>query len=180
MNRRVIFPLAFLLGIALLLLAQRGCTDSLEFEIYALRDGSRRELLAKGRVVSDGQNVRTVPCSALGVTFWNKSVPLWQDYVVGASVYREKELGGFGLWIHNRDGGFSWNWFTRDSGDTYRKLQGQGRVRVTLSPAKEYEELTAIEFLDDVILTSSIRWIPLLGDTHHVVIKKGSVLCLER
>ena len=60
------------------------------------------------------------------------------------------------------------------------KLQGTGRVRVTVTRGAGYEELAAVEFLDDVTLRFSedmFRHRPG-QDTHEVVIKKGSVLRL--
>lgn len=178
MSPRVILPLAFFL------LVPSGCgrslkheTDSLEYEIYALQGSSDRELLAKGTVKCDATKVQVVERSAFGTRFWEKSVPLWQDLSVGASVYRERQLDGFGLWIQREGGGLSWNWFTLESGLTYRKLQGTGRVKVTLAPDKDYEELIAVEFLDDVTLSGNFGWLSLLP-THHVIMKKGSFLRL--
>jgi hypothetical protein len=170
------------LTLAVLLLAQGGCTrsakqDSLDYEIYALKSGRNRELLASGTIKSDGKNVKSIEGSLFGETFWQKDVPLWKDWFVGASVYREKNLTGFGIWFGNKDGGFSWNWFTRESGRTYRKLQGEGRVEVTFAPTEEYEELVAVEFLDDVTLTGNFGWLPF-ADTHQLIIKKGSVFRL--
>ena len=94
-----------------------------------------------------------------------------------ASIYREEKLNGFGLWINNKDGGFSWNWFTRESGQIYRKLKGEGRVKALFVPDKDYEELSAVEFMDDIALSGNFGWLPF-GDTHQMVIKKGSVLRL--
>jgi hypothetical protein len=172
------------LAFAFLLLIQSGCTNSakqgsLDFEIYALKGNSERELLAKGAVKCDGNNVKSIERSTLGTRWWQNYVPLWQDWIVGASIYREKDLNGFGLWIHNKDGGFSWNWFTRESRQIYRKLKGDGHVEAKFVPNKDYEELVAVEFLDDIALTGNFGWFPF-GDTHHVIIKKGSVLRLAR
>jgi hypothetical protein len=177
MNPRVILTLA------LCLLALGGCAKSakyasIEYEIYSLMNSSNRELLAKGTIMCDPNNVSSVERSAFGQTFWQKSIQLSKGFVVGASVYRETELNGFGLWISGTEGGFSWNWFTRESGFRYKKLQGEGRVEATMAPNKEYEELVAVEFLTDVTLTGRFGGFPFLGDTHQVVIKKGSVLRL--
>lgn len=175
--------------LSVVLLIHTGCglsfrhkTDALDYEIYELRGSKDRELLSKGTVTSDGHNVESIDTSsssALGMPVWDKSVPLSQGYVVGASVYREKELKGFGLWICKPGDGFSWNWFVKEDGRTFRKLQGAGHVKVSLVPSKDCEELAAIEFLDDVTLTGSLGAFPLFLDhTHQIVIKKGSTLCL--
>ena len=173
MSPRVILALAFFL----LTSSGYGCsrkheTDSLEYEIYALQGSSDRKLLAKGTAKCDPTKVQTVERSVFGMRFWEKSVPLWQDFSVGASIYRERQLDGFGLWIRSEGGGFSWNWFTLESGLTYRKLKGTGRVKVTLAPDKDYEELIAVEFLDDVKLTGNFGWLPFL--------QIGRASCRER
>lgn len=43
--------------------------------------------------------------------FWSKSVLVWREFSVGASVYRENSLDGFGLWLKRAGAGFSWEWF---------------------------------------------------------------------
>jgi len=170
------------LTLAILLLAQSGCAksskqDTLDYELYALKGSSDRVLLNKGTVKCDGKNVKSIEGSLFGETFWQKDVPLWKDWFVGASIYRDKNLSGFGLWFDNKDAGFSWNWFNRESGRIYRSLKRDNRVEVTFAPTEEYEEIIAVEFLDDAVLTGRFGWLPY-WDTHQLVIKKGSVLRL--
>ena len=58
-------------------------------------------------------------------------------------------------------------------------MRGEGRVKVTLSPDDGCEELTAIEFLDENAITGNLGWLaPFGGETHEIVVKKGSVLRL--
>jgi len=175
MKRRIppTIPVLFLMG--LLLVAECGCRDSLKYEIYAIQRGSEPNLLAKGTTKADGSNVRTAKRSVFGVRFEQKWIELDSGFSVGASVYREKQLDGFGLWIHRNGSGFSWNWFTRESGLVFRKLQGNGRIKASLTPNEEYEELAGVRFLDDVTLTGQFGWL-LYWDTHHVIVKKGSLL----
>jgi hypothetical protein len=94
-------------------------------------------------------------------------------------VHREPILNGFGLVIYRRgDGnGFSWEWFDREHGAVFRRLQGSERVSVSIKKGAGYEELEVVEFLDDIVL----RYLddmskPPGTHTHEVVIRKGSVL----
>jgi hypothetical protein len=181
LKRRLTIAIALLvfLAVALLLLHRRD-SGLFQYEIYELPDNSQPKLLSKGIVETASTEVAIIEGSALGQTFWQKSVPLADGFRLGASVVREKSLDGFALWIRRDDGGFSWNWFKRENGLTFRKLQGSGHVKAILAPNKDYEELIAVEFLDDVTLTGSFGWFGLLSDTHHVVVKKGGVLQLSR
>jgi hypothetical protein len=177
---RIAFAVAFLALLAFALwFAYCRNSGSLQYEIYELQGNSAAKLLAKGTVEPSTRDVAIIEGSTLGQTFLQKSVALSDGFRIGASVFPEKTLDGFGLWIRRDDGGFSWNWFVRENGLTYRKLQGPGRVKVTLAPNKDYEELIAIEFLDDVTLTGRFGWFSLLSDTHYVVVKKGGVLRLS-
>jgi hypothetical protein len=176
---RLAFASAFLILLAFALwFAFCRNSGSLQYEIYELQGNSEAKLLAKGTVEPGTSDVTVVEGSALGQTFWQKSVVLSDGFRIGASILREKSLDGFGLWIRRDDGGFSWNWLVREYGLTYRKLQGRGRVKATLAPNKDYEDLIAVEFLDDVTLTGRVGWFNLLSDTHQVVVKKGGVLRL--
>ena len=178
LKRRTLLTVAVLFLTALLLASARGCRDSFDYAIYAIPTGSKPDLLAQGTAKADGTNVKSAEGAAFGRHFQRKWIELESDFIVGANVYREKRLDGFGLWIRRHGSGFSWNWFTRESGLVFRKLQGSGRIEASLTPNKEYEELSGVEFLDDVTLTGQFGWLPY-WDTHQVIIKKGSVLRLS-
>jgi hypothetical protein len=92
---------------------------------------------------------------------------------ISSDVYREKELTGFGLVLVRDDSsGFSWEWFDRDQGDVFRKLRGGGKVRVTVVNSEQFQELVAVEFLDDITLRCTDDQ---TGTTHEVRVRKGSV-----
>jgi hypothetical protein len=178
--RRILIIIAAVGVLGVALLALYGREDSLEFEIYEIGSNSAPKLLAKGTVPSDGSNVKTAERTVFGRRFQNKWIPLDEGFLIGASIYRPKKLEGFGLWIRSDDvAGHSWNWFTRESGRVYRKLQGSGRVEASVIQHKDYEVLEAVRFLDDVTLTAQFGWLPY-WDTHQVVVKKGSVLRLPQ
>lgn len=54
----------------------------------------------------------------------------------------------------------------------FRKLQGGGKVRVTLVNTGEFQELVAVEFLDDITLRCTDDQ---SGTTYEVRMLKGSV-----
>jgi len=116
-----------------------------------------------------------------GARTWSKSLLLDDRFALSASVYREPRLEGFGLTIDRKgdENGFSWEWFDREKGETFQKLQGQGRVLVHVTKGPGYEELQSVEFLDDIVF----RYLddmakPPGTHTHEVLVRKGSVLRL--
>lgn len=179
MKRRVPLIIALIFTLGLVFLASHGCEDSLKYEIYALQGRAERHLLSQGTINDAGRNPRTSESVFFGRSFQQKWIQLNSEFSLGASIFRDKRLDGFGLWIRRNGKGFSWNWFTREAGLVFRKLQGDGRVEASLSPNDEYQELAAVTFLDDVTLTGQFGLLPF-WDTHQVVIKKGSVLHLNR
>ena len=171
-----------------LLTAGVAAAETLTFEVYELKSDGTRQLLAKGTRQYSVDDLEVTRFN-IGESFALKALKITDDFNVGASVHREKELVGFGLWVRQRvkwyefwkNDGFSWDWFNRERPPVYRKLQGQGRVNATTIKGPGYEELTRVEFLDDVTLRfQASRWIFFFSDrdTHHVVVRKGSVLQL--
>jgi hypothetical protein len=159
--------------------------ERVSYELYELSANDGRKLLVKGtKEYSPGEVI--VEEFADGTQRrWTKELAISKGFAIGASVYREKRLDGFGLWLKSREGflaelnrgGFSWEWFDRESGNVYRKRQGLGRVKVTLVPSTSYEEISSIEFLDDVILRlNNSLLLSSDRDTHHIVIAAGSIL----
>lgn len=167
----------FLLAMALLY-GTSAFGSRLDYEIYLLDAEGTRTLLAKG--VKDYQlgdvQVRSDPHGQ----YSQKWVVVWEDYSVGVSVHPADGLTGFGLWIERPTNSFSWDWFDLEDGDVFTKRQGEGRVRIQTKEAGGVEEIIAVEFLSDVTLRgqfSHVAFMPLPEkDTHHIVIKQGSVL----
>jgi hypothetical protein len=125
--------------------------------------------------------VQKSPSERDGTPSWVKSLALDDTFGVGASVHREQPLTGFGLMVFRRGGrdDFSWEWFDQVSGSRFERRQGDGRVAVKVKIQGKGEELTSIEFLDDVTLRYLDDMSKLPGTvTHEVVIKKGSILTL--
>jgi hypothetical protein len=167
----------WLLLLIVLCYASSAAAETLDYEIYALQGGGKLERLAKGAKDYQISDVVVVEETKGGVTSWSKSVLVWEDFSVGASIYREHPLTGFGLWIKRPGSGFSWDWFDIEHDAIFRKRQGGGQVRVETKLSEGSEELVAVEFLTDVTLRGRFGfWIFSTEDTHHLIIKKGSVL----
>ena len=155
--------------------------ERIAYEIYS------KPLLARDwRFVSSGTrvyrhgelNAVTLPDS--NPPYIVKSLPLADGFDIQASVVPEPRVEGFGLTLQFDGGGFSWDWFNRESDDVFCKLQGPGRVRVRFASRGGNEEIAAVEFLDDVTLRLKRYWFLSFhdDDTDHVVVKKGSVFWL--
>lgn len=154
--------------------------ERIAYEIY-----SRPLLSNDWRFVSSGTRVyRHGDLKAVTLDtdrpFIVKSLPLADGFDIQASVVPEPRVEGFGLTLQYDGGGFSWDWFNRESDDVFRKLQGPGRVRVRFASHGGNEEIAAVEFLDDVTLRLKRYWfLPFHDDdTDRVVVKKGSVFWL--
>ena len=175
------------LAVAVLLGSPSVSAESLTFEIYALPKGGQKVLLAKGTKEYTLKDVEVEEHGFFGPKHWTKHLELRDRFYIGGSIYREPTLSGFGLWVERKprwfeiwsDGGFSWEWFSRrQPNNVFRKLQGPGHVKVTLTKAAGSEEIATVEFLEDI--TMRLRDHPwfFFSDrkTHHIVIGKGSVL----
>ena len=156
--------------------------ESLSYEIQTVPffgDGARRAV-AEGMRSYRHSEVRARPHSDPETRMTSKSVSLAEGFDLIAVVVPGAQVDGFGLQIKRNGAGFSWEWFDREAGDVYRKLQGPGRLRVRFRDAGGLQELAEVHFLDDVTLRLDRWWfLPFMRDkSDHVVVKKGSVLWL--
>lgn len=175
--------LFFVSALLFLASARSMAASSLDYELYDLDKG--RVLLSKGiRHYS--------PTDAVIRTGWiltDRELPVTDGFYINVSESRDHDLSGFALQLRNhRDfwtspgsGGFSWDWFYRESGDTYRKLQEGGRVRIHIDHTSGVDEIDEVEVLEDISLRVNSR--PLfydprgdLRDTQSLVLRKGSVV----
>jgi hypothetical protein len=102
-----------------------------------------------------------------------KTLSLDYGRSISSDVYREKELTGFGLVLVRDDSpGFSWEWFERERSDVFRKVRGGGKARVSVAKSDKFQELVAVEFLDDITLQCTDDQ---TGTTHEVHVRKGSL-----
>jgi hypothetical protein len=160
--------------------------ESIVYELYEVSDDANPVLLAKGARDYTLRDVLVDEHFIGRGRNWSKEIPIAEGFNAGAVIYQEKDLAGFALQLKRRggfigilsQGGFSWDWFDREHDLVFRKLQGGGRIRVTLVRSTEFQEIAAVEVLEDVTLRVIGRpwWFFTQHDTHHLVIRKGSVL----
>jgi hypothetical protein len=167
------------LGLLVTALAGSTVADTVTWEAYALAAPGRL-VLGKGvKQYSPAKDIVVQEQSGEdGRRSWEKSLLLDENFALTARVLREPRLDGFGLLVYRRgdNAGFSWEWFDRERDGFFAKLQGSGRLAVQTKKGADYEELQAVEFLDDVVL----RYLddmskPPGTHTHEIVIRKGSV-----
>jgi hypothetical protein len=113
--------------------------------------------------------------SSTGEKHWSKLLMLSDGFGIGASIYREPEITGFGLWAKKSDCGFSWEWFNLSGPGTYIKIQESGEVTVAYRASQATKEIAEIRFDSDVWLrlneSEDVKRL-----THRILIKKGSIL----
>ena len=155
--------------------ANPGRPESISFEAVEIaRGGARRSLGATVREYQPGIDVlaEDTPHRAT-----RKSLPLAYGLSLSTDVYREAELSGFGLVLAKENADcFSWEWFEKGNSDVYRKLRGDGTVKVALAENAGLRELIAVEFLDDIVLQCEDQ---STGIVHEAHVRKGSVFRLR-
>ncbi len=98
--------------------------------------------------------------------------------------------------IDKNHGGFSWEWFSQSGNcncdkvnshdktndpDVYQKLQGSGAIKIEFIEGKNWKEIISFEFLEDITMRGNLGFFGSLGgETHHIVIKKGSVFSFKK
>jgi hypothetical protein len=155
------------------------------YELYDISNPANRVLLAEGVKEYTLKDVLVDERTLGRAPNWSKEIPIAEGFNAGAVIYRERELTGFALQLKRRggfmgtlsQGGFSWDWFNREADLVFRKLQGGGRIKVTLVASTEFQEIAAVEVLEDITLRVIGRpwWFFTEDDTHHLVVRKGSV-----
>jgi len=164
-----------------LLLATGALAETISYKIFSLQPDGTRKLIQKGsRQYAPAKDIQvTERKDGGGNVFWSKALPLFDAFIIQAHIVRKHPpLNGFGLAFieQNNPKGFSWEWFDQKEGTHFYKRQGSGRIKISTIKTPGYEELVAVEFLDDVTL----RYLNDISRgpgtiTHEIVIGKGSV-----
>jgi len=161
--------------LVLLMALSRVCgAASISYVITDSTDWINPPEIASGTKTYSQSDIRVEPNENGKRPFRSESLELAGGYRIGASIFREKKINGFGLWAERDERSFSWEWFDRPEGNVFKKLQEGGHVRVTFREIEGLQELASITFETDV----SLR-IQQDGDddvTYRILVKKGSVL----
>lgn len=161
--------------LSVLMAASRVCgAASITYVITEYTDSTKPKEIASGTRSYSQSDIQVKQCGSSEESFFSKSLELVAGYRIGASIYREKKIDGFGLWAKRDRRSFSWEWFDRPEGNVFKKLQEGGSVRVTFRDDQGLQALASITFESDV----SLRIIQGNDDdvTYRILIKKGSVL----
>jgi hypothetical protein len=165
------------------MVAPAAVEESIRWRVVRLLELGGRQVMAAGERTyhpSRDVAVKAVRNSAVDArTVW---LALGHGFGLSVSICKAP-LDGFGLFISRPADahGFSWEWFDRDGVVVFQKRQGHGRVTVDVTPGPGYEELAAVEFLDEIVLRylDDIRKPPGTC-SHEIVIGKGSVFKFGR
>lgn len=164
-----------MVGALLLILMPFAGAETITYEIYELSPrGQGPRLVAKGVREYTVKDVQVHPYQRDGVQISEKFVELEQGYRIGARIFYEAELTGFGLLAKRSRDDFSWEWYSKQAGNRFRKLQGGTYVEVSVAGTPGKQELAEVVFVDD----TRLRFKPIGADsdTHGIIIKAGSVL----
>jgi len=164
-----------LLLIVLLTCGSLAKAEKVSYEIYAMNGAELPTLIAKGVKEYRPADIHVEENNDRGRINWSKSLELDGGFTIGASIYREPEVTGFGLWAQRSPCGFSWEWFNATDPGHFKKLQEIGQLSVSYRNEGELKEIAEIVFDSDVSLRLNESQDPD-RKTHRILIKKGSVL----
>ncbi len=142
---------------------------------YSVFESASNNKVCSGKKVYSITDVILNPYKSQGRDVVEKFVELEQGYKIGARLFPDSKLTGFGLLAGKSNSDFSWEWCDKKDGNVFVKLQGGNLVKVAVSGLPMLEILSEVEFLDDTrlgfILNRSGE-----DETHYIIVKKGSVL----
>ncbi len=162
-----------ILNIFILLISTSVFAEKIEYEIYEKTTGTLIGSGVKEYIVTD---IILNPYTSRGKKVIEKFIELEQGFKIGARIFSEPKLTGFGLVAELEEGEFSWEWYKQKEGYTFQKLQGKnGLVTVRVSGLPLLETLEEVIFLDDARLSFHHGGAGK-PESHDIIIKKGSVL----
>ena len=95
-----------------------------------------------------------------GQVFYSKSIALNSNFIIGISIYPEKDKykkTGFGMWLDRKDmDTFSWEWFDIKSKEIAVKRQYYGLIEYGVDLINSKWEFTRTKFLSDTVFRCKI------------------------
>ncbi|MCJ8170920.1 hypothetical protein [Atopomonas sediminilitoris] len=146
--------------------------EKITYEIYEAATG---QLVASGVKEYTTKDLILNPYENNGKHVVEKLIDLEQGYKIGARLFQESKLTGFGLIAKKTPKDFSWEWYDLNSGSTFKKRQGGTYVKVKTSGLPIIEMLEEVVFVDDTKLRFFSKESGK-NDSYEIFIKKGSVL----
>jgi hypothetical protein len=160
-------------SVLLFLLPSISNSESIVYEIYETsRIGDK--LIAKGSRTYSPSDIEVFPYERSGKQITEKLLELEQGYRIGARVFFEEKLTGFGVIAQRTDNDFSWNWYNRRGPSRFEKQLGGTIVEVRVTGQPFMEELIEVKFLEDNNLR--FKSAGTSDYTHRILVKAGSVL----
>jgi len=146
--------------------------ESIKYEIYKTLT---KELITSGTKHYTKQDIIEQPYQSNGQEINEKLLELAQGYKIGARVFKEEKLTGFGLVAELKASDFSWEWYDHTNNLLFEKLQGGTLVKVSISGGPLYQILEEVNFLDDTKLefTTGCK---NKKTSYTILIKQGSIL----
>lgn len=166
---RLIRQLALLLSTLSPLMA-----GDIQFEIRDLTAPMGVKLIASGVKNQTPKDVREIRVP--GVPQTTHFIPLAEGFALKINTPDKNPFDGFGFSGWCTAGLFSWEWFDREQGTTFRKLQEGGSLRVETMVEGGSMKITSIEVLSDVSLRLEVSGSDKIS--YRILIKKGSVVTL--
>ena len=161
---------AGLIGLGL----SRLLAGDIQFEIrdFTIPMGSR--VIASGIKKQTLRDVREIKIPGISQT--THFIPLADGFALKISTPDGDNFDGFGLSAWSNSGLFSWEWFDREQGTTFKKLQEGGSLKVETIVQKGLMKIKSIVVLADV----SLRLEESGSDqiSYRILLKKGSVISL--
>ena len=145
---------------------------NIKYEIY---NASLNKLIAKGEKIYSLKDIVESPYERDGQKINEKMIELEQGYKVGARIFEEFKLTGFGLVAELKSSDFSWEWYEKEKDFLFKKLQGGTYIKVRVSGGPMLEILEEVYFIDDTELEFKSRC-KENKYKYRIIIKKGSVL----
>ena len=147
---------------------------NIQFEIRDFTTPMGPKLIASGTKKQTPKDVREIKIP--GVPQTTHFIPLAEGFAIKISTPDKNPLDGFGLSAWSSAGLFSWEWFDREQGTTFKKLQEGGSVKVETVTQNGLLKITFIEVLADISLRLEVSGSDKIS--YRILVKKGSVITL--
>jgi len=146
----------------------------IQFEIRDFTIPMGSKVIASGTKKQTPKDVREIKIPGIPQT--TQFIQLADGFALKISTPDKNPFDGFGLSAWSSSGLFSWEWFDREQGTTFKKLQEGGSLKVETVVQDGLMKITSIEVLADISLRLEVSGSDKIS--YRILIKKGSVITL--